>query len=206
MTPNLAIFYHCWWRRDAARDILADQIKTLKDCGLLNAAAEMHIGFQGTETGLEEVQTQRAPTKAIVHALSERLGEIPTLQLLYEWLPHHPGWKVCYFHGKGASHADAPHRWRHCLERAVLWRWRECVLALDAVDSAGAHWMQNAQGQSFWGGNFWWATASYLSQLPAPGQFNPTAGRWAAELWVSNLTQTPQVLDLMADHHLGECL
>lgn len=202
---NLAVFYHCWWRRDAARDIMVEQMETLKQCGLLEAADEMHIGFQGTPVGLKEVENQRAPAEAMVHKVEEVLGEIPTLKLIHAWAPDHPGWKVCYFHAKGASHEDATHHWRHCLERAVLWRWRECVAALDRVDSAGAHWMQNAHKQWFWGGNFWWATTAYLSQLPPPDQFAPAAQRWGSELWISNVTRLPRVFDLMADHELGAC-
>lgn len=87
------------------------------------------------------------------------------------------------------------------MEKAVLWRWKECVEALSSVDSAGAHWMQNAHGQWFWGGNFWWCTAAYLAGLPPPRE----SSRWDAEIWVSNVTKMPTVKDLMADHPLGAC-
>lgn len=198
---RIAVFYHCWWRRDAARDILREQMETLKQCGLEDAASEIHLGFQGSDEGFLEVSEHLLPGKASIHRLPEELGEIPTLQLIHNWIRDHADWNVCYFHGKGASHANLTHRWRHCMERAILWRWQECVEALKTVDSAGAHWMRNAHGQWFWGGNFWWCSGRYLSQLPAPGTYS----RWDAEIWVSNVTKMPSVKDLMADHVLGQC-
>lgn len=195
------MFYHCWWRRDAARNIMVEQMQTLKECGLEEAASEIHIGFQGSPEGLHEVKDQRCPSKANVHQVDEELGETPTLKLVHDWAMKHPDALVCYFHAKGASHGDAPRRWRHCMEKAVLWRWKECVDALNSVDSAGAHWMQNAHGQWFWGGNFWWCTAAYLAGLPSPRE----SSRWDAEIWVSNVTKMPTVKDLMADHPLGAC-
>lgn len=201
----ISVFYHCWWRRDAARTIMIEQMRKLKQYGLEDAASEIHIGFQGSPEGLDEVKTLRAPTKAQVHNLQESLGELPTLAMIHPWAKAHPGSSVCYFHAKGASHNDATSRWRHCMEKAVLWRWNECVEALKSVDSVGAHWMSNAHGQWFWGGNFWWCTSDYLAALPPPESFYPQALRWGAELWVSNVTKTPTVKDLMSDHALGAC-
>lgn len=198
---SLALFYHCWWRRDATRTIMDEQMRTLDECGLQKFVSEIHVGFQGSDEGFSEVSGLWRGRGATIHHVEENAGENPTLKLIHDWVPSHKDWLVCYFHAKGASHNDSTRKWRRCMENAVLWRWRDCVLALQSVDSAGAHWMSNVWGQWFWGGNFWWCTADYLSQLPEP----PQNSRWDAEIWVSNVTKTPRVKDIVSDHWLGAC-
>lgn len=199
----MAVFYHCWWPGASTCVIMSEQMAALKQCGLEDAADEIHIGFQGSNYGREAVRAGIAPVKAHIHHEEEKLGEIPTLMIASGFARSHPGWKICYFHTKGASRGDATRRWRHCLENTVLHHWRDCVAALDSADTAGAHWMRNASGQQFWAGTFWWANADYLASLPLPTELRE-CNRWWSELWVSSESRMPRVADL-AGHPFGTC-
>lgn len=198
----IAVFYHCWWPGGAAHAIMAEQMATLRQCGLAEAADEISVGFQGSAAG-SVVARGLMPHRAYLHHEEEKLGEIPTLMIACGVARANPDCKICYFHTKGASRGDATHRWRHCLESTVLHRWRECVAALDSHDTAGAHWIQNASGQCFWAGNFWWANARYLASLPMPTELRE-CNRWWAELWVSSESGNPKVADL-SGHAFGAC-
>lgn len=177
----IAVFLHCRISGgdpnipfDHAIGILAEQIILFQRSGLTGSADAFFIGVNGGETDAMAVQSIK-PDKAIViqHPDGAR-GEHPTLRYMQEWLPEHRNWNVCYSHLKGATHpGDATWAaWRACMSRVVIEGWRDCVRALEAgFDTAGAHWITSencsiAPVTPYWGGNFFWATADFLSTLP----------------------------------------
>ena len=102
---------------------------------------------------------------------------------------------VMYAHAKGA-HNPSPLNaaWRRSMTRHVVCGREECAgLLEDGYDTAGCHWV-HAQKSTvmFYAGNFWWARASYLRQLPEP----PRESRWQAETWVSSVSG-PKAADLL---------
>ena len=92
----IAIFYHCLLFMESpdnlcenALNIVRDQMRELKACGLLDAATEFHIGING---GLERLEVSRLviPPKAnmVLHGLQCR-NECRTIRMIEEWLPGH---------------------------------------------------------------------------------------------------------------------
>lgn len=223
----IAVFYHIkisggdpaihtpW-----ALAMFQDQMASLKHSGLLAAADSVFVGVNGDEHDLVQV-FRFAPAKVRMEnwGISAR-SELPTLHHLQQWLPGHEDWYVCYFHAKGVTHAhnDLCIAWRRCMEQPVIQNWRQCVKDLDhGCDSVGVHWLTREQyGPQvltfFWGGNFWWAKASFLAELPP---LKPTSlcreDDFSAETWIGT-GRRPKVKDY-APHwpridlcgHAGRC-
>lgn len=196
MNP-IAIFYHIRTSGngvdfDHATSIVQEQFRDVDKSGLLSAATEFYVGVNGGDADTCAV-SMMAPEKAnIIENPMEGCGELPTLFNLQQWLPTHEDWHVLYFHTKGALHHGGTKltwaSWRHCMANVVIWNWQMCVKDLnEGFDCAGAHWMTrekypNIVGTPYFGGNFWWATAKYLSTLPTLSPFGPN--RYEAEAWI----------------------
>lgn len=188
---------------DWAASILAEQIIAMRDSGLTAAASEIYYGVNGGEADAMAVKAM-APSKAqiIVHPDDAR-GELPTLNLVWNWARKHPGWIVYYSHSKAATHTgDQMYvNWRRCMERACVHGWKRCVSDLEqGHDMVGAHWLTAERfanvGPPFWGGNFWWATAEFLMNLPEMPKTAVTRGDfYQAEVWVSKGPRLPRVRD-----------
>lgn len=180
---KIAIFYHTLFFRGnppvkcvAAQSITYEQMfEALIPSGLLYWASEFYVGINGGDESVE-IADKLIPKKAKItyHGLHQR-SELQTLLILQRWLPEHPDWYVCYFHVKGGTH---PHLdifntiWRHCMQKTVINDWVKCVSDLDdGYETVGAHWLTpelfpGMVGRPIWGGNFWWAKASFLLELP----------------------------------------
>lgn len=208
---KICLVYHCVFSIDnrrlpAAEAIVTSQMKALKDSGLLDAASNFFIGVNG-EYGTSPVTLPDKAT-AVYHG-GQCKNELRTLRILEKWLPGHEGWAVLYFHGKGATHAigngnsDA---WRNCMENVVIKNWERSVRDLETHDISGCHYMEppeTPEGQRIMAGNFWWARADYLLQLPSmmerdrikvSGIDSPDS-RYEAEVWIGNGAAKPKVKD-----------
>lgn len=109
---------------------------------------------------------------------------------------------ILYAHTKGARDDSQWNAfWRRSMTARVVADWRSCaeILAGDH-DTVGCHWLTPAQhhdppdwpvNSPFYGGNFWWARASYLRKLPLP----LTEHRFHAEEWVG--LAGPRAYDLL---------
>lgn len=214
---KIAIFYHCLTHLGdppkllpAATSIITGQMRLLKGSGLLDEADEFHVGING---GVESEPFVKSilPAKAQVayHGLQSR-NECSTIRMIEEWLPDSDGWYVMYAHSKGSTHpAGDPHstRWRGCMMRHVVTNWRLCVKALDeGYEAAGVHYMvppATPAGQYIFGGNFWWAKASFLRTLPSimerarikESGINALESRYESECWIGNGGRPPKVKD-----------
>ena len=215
---KLAIFFHCLFFMDTPDNLLTnavwivtDQMLELERCGLLAATTEFHVGLNGGEESAR-MATLLIPPKAKIrlHGLQCH-NENRTIRMLEEWLPGHEDWLVFYFHAKGSTsppeRQSMSERWRMCMMRHCITNWRTCVSDLDkGCDAVGCHFMEppaTPPGQRIFGGNFWWAKASYLSTLPSILQrdrirfsgIDSLDSRYESEVWIGNGPQKPRVRD-----------
>ena len=211
MSHPIAIFHHCRLSAgdppidfDWACGILEEQMKALAHAGLLEAASEFYAGVNGGEGDVVAASCiLPAKAKLLAHPATAR-GELPTLHYLQNWLPGHEDWYVLYFHLKGAIHKNelAYVAWRHRMQHVVISNWKQCVLDMDqGIESVGAHWLTPKQypalvSSPFWGGNFWWAKASFLKTLPPMPETATTRGEfYLAESWIGRGPRPPVVKD-----------
>lgn len=225
---NLAVFYHCLLFMGEppeflpqAADIIAEQMAMLKSSGLEDAATEIHVGLNGSEES-SELAGILLPAKAKItyHGLQCR-NECRSIVMIEDFVKGHPDWLVLYHHSKSATHAantdyaQFANRWRRCMERACVQRWRECVNALSTNEAVGAHWLTGqADGtQHYFAGTFFWATSNFLRTLPSIYEreriklngIDSLSSRYEAEVWIGNGPRLPRIKDMETSHGLMGC-
>jgi hypothetical protein len=219
MSKPIAIFYHCLFYfgdppelQQRALDIVTEQMDAVTKSGLMEVAAELHVGINGSNESIDLARTVfPLESTRVFHGLDCR-NECLTIVMMEEWLKTHPGWYVLYFHAKGCTHGPGDPlnvlgtNWRHCLMRGVVDNWKQCVADLDyGYDSVGSHWMPGmCDGtQNIWAGNFWWATSNFLRTCPSiylrdrisVSGIKSVESRYEAEVWLGNAPVLPKVKD-----------
>lgn len=213
----IAIFYHCLFFLgqppkflEASFPIVKEQMRQLRDSGLMDQAQVMVVGVNGSDeshTFAKELFPQKS--HVFFNGLECRTENM-TIRAMEQWVADKPGWNVLYFHSKGATHPlGDPLRsnWSACMMRNLVANWRQCVSDLESgCDAVGCHWMtgdKTPPGQSIFAGNFWWAQSDYLMTIPSimlrdriieSGLGNPES-RYESEVWIGNGTRFPKVKD-----------
>jgi len=207
MTP-IAVWYHARLSgpgidTNHAHQIMAEQVDALNTSGLAEACNELIVGCSAQDEALVK---QTAPNKAMIVKLPDgSRSELPTLAHLRAWLPGNPGALVFYHHPKCATRNDTLcHIWRRCMTKHLVSGWRQCYTYLETTcESVGTHWLTPEEHPGlvkspFWGGNFWWARASFLLELPAlPVTATSREDFYLAESWIG-MARRPRVHDF---HH-----
>lgn len=164
---------------------------------------EVHVGLVGGDTERKEARgmlDEWWPSwkQAVV---AEEGFEMPTINALHQWAKvTEANSYALYTHGKG-SFQDTPgnHDWRQVMESFLVDAWQDRVaeLASGDYDAVGLHWLTYTEfprwidvHKPMFGGNFWWANADYLAQLP-PVEWR---SRYCAEAWMGQ--GYPRVKDL----------
>jgi hypothetical protein len=124
--------------------------------------------------------------------------------IMQKWCKENPDWYVMYHHTKGAIHKGEPAYdvWRRRMQTACVTKWKEAIADMDSgIDSVGAHWLTpegwpDRVKSPFWGGNFWWAKASFLNTLLQLRQTATTRAEfYEAESWIGLGPRRPVVKD-----------
>jgi len=214
----ISIFYHALLsggdppaNPDNCLRIFVEQMDTLNFTGLREAAKYIAVGISGTDENYMMARSIVPWNGMVFFHNKAGVGELPTMKHMQEWCSLNPGHAVLYFHTKGAIHNGSPpyEAWRRCMERVVLWKWRDCVTDLTdkGKDSAGAHWLTPAAypfiGRTpYWGGNFWWATSDFINTLPP---IDVTLSRYEAEVWIGRGRRYPKVRDYAPHFPMNRC-
>lgn len=210
----IAVFYHCRLfggeppiDPDFSLPLMETQMRTMKNCGLEAAAQEIIVCVNGNSEN-QAASRALAPKKAtfIDHGADAK-SLLPTVAALKRWSLAHKDWLVCFWHIKGVTHPNdgLSWTWRECMERHVIHHWRQCVADLNAgYDTVGAHWLTREKYGAcvtfpFWGGQFFWAKASFLTELPDLPTAPTCRQDWfLSENWIG-MGRKPKVRDY-ADH------
>ncbi|HWA78035.1 MAG TPA: hypothetical protein VG937_37125 [Polyangiaceae bacterium] len=218
---KIGIFYHT--RLDGgsppidsvhALRVLGEQIGDLLSSGLYEAASEITFGVNASSESAQLCRTMSPSKIEVVHHTPEYQSELPTFSRLRQWLEGHQDWYVLYHQAKGvrSPNSEVTKAWRRCMSRHLVHNWRECVADLDrGFDAVGCHWLTPEQfpriRTPYFGGNFWWAKASFLATLPElPVTASCREDFYLAETWIGRGPQWPKVRDY-APHWPGleEC-
>jgi hypothetical protein len=143
-----------WWR-----DILDEQHDAIVASGLLNRSQAIELTLLGTAATAATV-TSLAPMINVSYGGGLSLFEFPSLARLQARCRQDPSAYVWYMHNKGSSiPARAPSaylptaHWRRYMQEFVIWRHRECILALDQGAKACGAQLDKDYGS--YSGNFW---------------------------------------------------
>lgn len=182
-------FYHVWaagaWAEPAvqhAEALLESGFRGHITVGLVGSRLDRAIARERIGSLLAEL-----PNSTLDWAEADQGYEQVTLALLRSWVHAARGDQaVLYAHTKGAhNQSEMNAEWRRSMTRHVVGDWRTCVSLLRDYDTIGCHWLTpslypHVVGTPYYGGNFWWARASYLRRLPPLEQQD----RHAAEGWI----------------------
>lgn len=186
-----------------------NQLKALKDCGLVDSSEQITIGVNGGDESLRMIEWP-VGANLVPHGTKSR-NENLTIREIEKWLPGHDDYYVLYLHSKGAVYgSERSDRWRERMMYYCVWNWLQCLDDLDAGhDACGCHWLPGMVGgtQNMFGGNFWWAKASFLAKLPSilertrikVSGIESLESRYEAEVWIGN-GPAPNVKDYFPGH------
>lgn len=208
----IAVWYHCKISgegipsREHAASVVIEQMRALKNSGLEGAANEIHIGINGGDDDLAFLLAH-APERSEFHVHGHKArSELHTLRILQSWIRSNPWFYVFYHHSKGVTQPGSEEKSNHrrTMEKALVWNWSQCVADLArGFEAVGINLVdpdtRPAFGRlRFFAGNFWWARAEYLLQLPT---LPPTVKAWTvpercrAEFWIGQCRRRPVMLD-----------
>ena len=184
------------------------------------------IGKPQHRDGLYRWLDKKIPGQWELAAEADEGFEEVTLMAVRDWALHNDG-NALYMHDKGALNANSfEAQWRNRVTGELVGRWQHCQELLTRADAVGCHWLHPDQdwprawpldgnvirvSHQHFSGNFFWATAGYLRELPEwpyeiphyPGCCTPdsvpqtrgeTTGRWLGELWIG--LGNPRICDL----------
>jgi hypothetical protein len=212
---KIAVFYHGLFYRNLefqpnCFNIAQAQMGIMQASGLTDTADEIYCGVNGGEESVpfaESIFPEKA--EKVYHSLQCR-NEIRTIMHMQRAMSGRQGWKVLYFHCKGAFHSPEEKlivNWRNCMMRHLVYDWPICINSLSAgFESAGCHWKTGQVNgtMSLWGGNFFWLTSDFLAtlppiennaRLPVMGGIDSVQSRYEAEVWIGNGPRLPRVVD-----------
>lgn len=224
----IAIFYHCLFQvgdklLPQAASIIWEQMGQLRGTGLLDACSEFHVGINGGDES-HVIANRIIPAKANIvwHGLDSRAENL-TMCMMQDWVKTHPGWYCLYHHAKSITHDQSSDygkfatRWRRCMAKHCVTRWREAVAELDAgLEAVGCHWltgMGHDKSQHFFAGTFYWVTSDFFATIPSMYErdrikesgISNIESRYESEVLIGNGPRLPRIKDLETTHGLGEC-
>jgi hypothetical protein len=173
------------------REAVAEHIDALISSGLSGQIDSIRVGVVGPEydslRALEYV-AGFIPTK-IAAAASDGWENVTLGALRRNLGDMDDDDVVLYAHTKGsAARSELNDEWRRSMTYWNITRWHDAVTALKDHDSYGCMWVTDGP-TSFWGGNFWWATAGYLRTLDEVD----TTSRYHSEIWIGS--KAPSTFD-----------
>jgi len=188
------------------RAILADQMTTLNECGLLEIADEFVVSYSnGDEDELLDA-VARSTDRNMTSKTKESAGvpwEGPAMNAIREYCREQPAPEssvVFYFHNKGVSKWEEDWRdditnkactqtyahslyWRKYLEYFLTERPHLCLdqILLQNASTCGANW--HVMPKNHYSGNFWSASCEHVLKLGPMADTN----YFAAEFWLGRV-------------------
>jgi hypothetical protein len=191
---KIAIFHHLLPINHWAT-LFSEQMHRLCASGLYKNAEFVHVGINSNEASLPFYLD-----KIQLHRNNVFTDDIDTLTSLYNFCIGNPDYKVLYFTNLGISKGNDLNKsgWRLMLEYFNIDQWQKCTELLESYDCVGAEGHfgipDERPGQlpgaiyiPHYSGNWWWATAKYISSLDLNymNRSDPNGLRDRAEFWIA---------------------
>ena len=193
-------FYHiyCYGRW---QDLVSKQLNSLQSSGLMGVTDCLYVSIITLKEGdMDDFKklTSGMNVKVVSHATDGRLYEYPALEALWN-KAYEEDCYLYYFHTKGVSFHTAKGKnrtfrhfkrnvdaWREMMEYFLMYKWKVAVNVLNAgYDTYGCYRYPPKPAKfAMYGGNFWWASSSYVKKLHKIDVKSMSADRMYAELWL----------------------
>lgn len=156
------------------REIVNEQVRTMKRSGILDRTKAIYCGVVGTE----KFNPPNPKFRVIYESPNIYEYEFATLKPLHTFCQEFCSAKVFYIHSKGITNRggeiDPPPndkrkycvgQWRRFMEDIIITRYNTCLNVLKKADICGVNW-RRLHTPPYLAGNFWWANAKYIATLP----------------------------------------
>lgn len=200
-SPRVLVIYHIYCNQQTL-SVLKDQVTKIVYSGLYDALESVKCFLTGDEKFMEPIRSflRDSGKKFIIEAtgVDDKTYERFTLNRIPKLLNDED--RFLYIHTKGVSekHAnnDNVYWWRAWMEYHLIFRYKECLEALQKVNLVGVGYTTKMIGPHF-SGNFWWTKGSYFKTLPknADGTLNIGNGYTDPENFIFK-GQNPTHLDI----------
>jgi hypothetical protein len=164
------VFYHIYCN-EFTLPVLKDQVTKIIFSGLYDYIADIRCFLAGGEKYMgpirEFLNNSGVKFKIEKLGINDKSFERFTLSQIPRYITEDT--KFLYIHSKGVSakHAanDNIYWWRSWMEYHLIYRFKECIEALDEVNIVGVGYTTKMIGPHF-SGNFWWSKGDYFKTLP----------------------------------------
>jgi hypothetical protein len=164
------IFYHIYCN-EYTLPIVKDQITKIIFSGLYENVKGIKCFMAGTKAHMQPIRDflNNSGSKFTIEAVGENDSSFERFTL--EKIPKYITSKdlFLYIHTKGVSpkHASTENAywWRTWMEYNLIYRFKECLEALQTFNIVGVGYTTKMIGPHF-SGNFWWTNGSYFDTLP----------------------------------------
>jgi hypothetical protein len=205
----IKVFWHCaamgnW------REVAIEQLQIAKAVSI----KRMTTGFLGDSTQLatliEIAKGIDIELDIAFHRAALNQYEWPTIRLIEQWAKTGSG-AMLYWHTKGVSRPRDVRKkiWRRLMQSEVVAKCNQLVHRLGEFNCIGVNW-QNTPPVSYFAGNFWLSTASYVSQLESVDHYQKhpryktrnriDQARGGCEFWISSGEVQPKPLSLVCSN------
>lgn len=167
---NIYIFYHIYCN-DHTLSVLKDQVTKIIFSGLYDRVTDIKCFLAGSKNHMEPIKAflndSGVKFKIEGEGVDDASFERFTINQIPKFITGDD--KFLYIHTKGVSakHAtnDNVYWWRTWMEYNLMYKFKECLEALDKVNIVGVGYTTKMIGPHF-SGNFWWTKGSYFNTLP----------------------------------------
>lgn len=203
LSIKIHIFIHVC-SLDGWKDILLDQLNTIKQSGLYNACAKIHFGIVGDCNVIKNPIFDDPKFNVLYVDSRATLYENHTINFI-KWMCSNGDIGeseayILYIHTKGVRKAGNPEvtvSWRKMMEYFLIDRYKECIENLQYYDTIGNNIVnmgdvyvnKDRAHCAHYSGNFWWSKKSYINKLDYLNIFDNSGDiiRYSAENWLLSL-------------------
>ena len=210
----MAVIHSCTLS-EQVNDILSEMIDIMNKSGIADHLDSIIILNYGTRREMPVIQTNTTTLldkTTLLHMHDTCHGfEIPTIKILYELSKSlNKDAQILYMHTKGVSYKVIPQQvtdYRRYMMYYLVEKHISCyhLLKSGMIDVLGLNLRINAtidvpyrSRGKFFEGNFWWATAEYISSLSSEYNFH---NKYSAEFFILS-SPTPRIY--IMDHGITD--
>lgn len=178
---RIVVIHSCTFM-EQQQDVLGDMLYRIEQSGLLGSVDGVWILNYGVERAIPLCTSNPGNISACIHhanavhmvqvATDCSNFEAPTVKFISDLsrvLSNDA--QILYMHNKGVSYAEIPQSitdYRNMMIYFLVEKHYACfhLLQSGVLDVLGINFRGNAKQGHFFSGNFWWATAEYISNIP----------------------------------------
>lgn len=188
--PKIAVIMHVGVIGEVWYERTMDVIDALIQSELIYYADQAVISYVGQLPDKDQLSDTWNLFQIIQASKYVEDYEFPTLEFVHIFAKSHPDYYILYVHNKGATHKGAQSiiDWINLMIYFNIIRWKESIKFLTTHDIVCVNILLKPYIHC--SGNFWWARADHIVNLPIPSIYYPNdfqSKTHYAEFWIGTV-------------------